>query len=86
MCSLTRCCSASAVPTAATDPREHSFGDDSRTAVRVHPLPGGRHHVGSVRPMSPTSSALKYWNVEANRYPQYDHVAVLVAEDITTAS
>ncbi len=27
---------------------------------------------------------LEYWDTERNRYPQYDHVAVLVAEDITS--
>jgi len=28
--------------------------------------------------------ALEYWDVERKRYPQYDHCAVLVAEDITS--
>lgn len=27
---------------------------------------------------------LEYWDLEKKRYPQYDHVAVLVAEDITS--
>ena len=27
---------------------------------------------------------LEYWDVERKRYPQYDHAAVLVAEDITS--
>jgi hypothetical protein len=27
---------------------------------------------------------LEYWDLERRRYPQYDHVAVLVAEDITS--
>jgi hypothetical protein len=27
---------------------------------------------------------IEYWDIEKNRYPQYDHVAVLVAEDITS--
>ena len=26
---------------------------------------------------------LEYWDVEKKRYPQYDHIAVLIAEDIT---
>jgi hypothetical protein len=26
---------------------------------------------------------LEYWDIERKRYPQYDHCAVLVAEDIT---
>lgn len=26
---------------------------------------------------------IEYWDLEKNRYPQYEHVAVLVAEDIT---
>jgi hypothetical protein len=28
--------------------------------------------------------AIEYWDIERNRYPQYDHVAVIVAEDITS--
>lgn len=27
---------------------------------------------------------IEYWDIEKNRYPQYEHVAVLVAEDITS--
>lgn len=27
---------------------------------------------------------LEYWDIERKRYPQYDHVAVIVAEDITS--
>lgn len=27
---------------------------------------------------------LEYWDVERRRYPQYDHVAVLIAEDVTS--
>jgi hypothetical protein len=27
---------------------------------------------------------IEYWDIEKGRYPQYDHVAVLVAEDITS--
>ena len=27
---------------------------------------------------------IEYWDVEKSRYPQYEHVAVLVAEDITS--
>jgi len=27
---------------------------------------------------------IEYWDIERKRYPQYDHAAVLVAEDITT--
>ena len=26
---------------------------------------------------------IEYWDVESKRYPQYDHVAVLIAEDVT---
>ena len=28
--------------------------------------------------------AIEYWDIERRRYPQYDHVAVIVAEDITS--
>jgi len=27
--------------------------------------------------------AIEYWDIERKRYPQYDHCAVLVAEEIT---
>lgn len=27
---------------------------------------------------------IEYWDIERKRYPQYDHTAVLVAEDITS--
>ena len=27
---------------------------------------------------------IEYWDIERKRYPQYDHVAVIVAEDITS--
>src|SRR3990170_5460068 len=27
---------------------------------------------------------IEYWDIEKSRYPQYEHVAVLVAEDITS--
>lgn len=27
---------------------------------------------------------IEYWDIEKSRYPQYDHVAVIVAEDITS--
>ncbi len=27
---------------------------------------------------------IEYWDVERKRYPQYEHVAVIVAEDITS--
>jgi hypothetical protein len=28
--------------------------------------------------------AIEYWDIERRRYPQYDHVAVIIAEDITS--
>ena len=27
---------------------------------------------------------IEYWDIERKRYPQYDHVAVIIAEDITS--
>jgi hypothetical protein len=27
---------------------------------------------------------IEYWDLEKKRYPQYDHIAVLIAEDITS--
>src|SRR5438128_12377441 len=27
---------------------------------------------------------IEYWDIERRRYPQYDHCAVLIAEDITS--
>jgi hypothetical protein len=29
---------------------------------------------------------IEYWDVERKRYPQYDHTAVIIAEDITRGS
>ena len=39
--------------------------------------------------LGPTDEAhiirtIEYWDIERKRYPQYDHCAVLVAEDITS--
>ena len=28
--------------------------------------------------------AIEYWDIERRRFPQYDHVAVVVAEDVTS--
>lgn len=28
--------------------------------------------------------AIEYWDIEKSRYPQYEHVAVIVADDITS--
>ncbi|WP_204342171.1 hypothetical protein [Micromonospora terminaliae] len=27
---------------------------------------------------------IEYWDIERKRYPQYEHVAVIVAEDVTS--
>ena len=27
---------------------------------------------------------IEYWDIERRRYPQYDHIAVIVAEDVTS--
>jgi len=27
---------------------------------------------------------IEYWDIERRRYPQYDHTAVIIAEDITS--
>lgn len=33
---------------------------------------------------SHTIRTIEYWDIEKNRYPLYDHVAVIVAEDVTS--
>src|ERR1700704_4732422 len=55
--------------------------------LRRHVLPTGRYEV-EVQ-LGPTDEAhiirtIEYWDIERKRYPQYDHCAVLIAEDITS--
>lgn len=40
-------------------------------------------HLGPTDP-SHIIRAIEYWDIEKKRYPQYDHCAVLIAEDITS--
>ena len=49
--------------------------DDRRYEVEVQLGPTDESHI--VR-------TIEYWDIERKRYPQYDHCAVLVAEDITS--
>jgi predicted transport protein len=38
----------------------------------------------SAQPMKHIIRTIEYWDIERKRYPQYEHCAVLVAEDITS--
>lgn len=49
--------------------------DDSRYEVEIMLGPTDPSHI--IR-------CIEYWDIERRRYPAYDHVAVLVAEDITS--
>lgn len=52
------------------------FGDDSGTRYEVEIQLGATDPSHIIR-------TLEYWDTERKRYPQYDHCAVIVAEEIT---
>lgn len=52
-------------------------GPDSNTRYEVEIQLGATDASHLVR-------TIEYWDIERRRYPQYDHVAVIVAEDITS--
>ncbi len=53
-----------------------SDGDSTRFEVEVMLGPTDPSHI--IR-------CIEYWDIERRRYPAYDHIAVLVAEEITIA-
>ena len=82
------------------DPSLLGLGDlDLRDSERTQPS-GGRLDLLLVDPISLTRyevelqlgavdeshliRTIEYWDIERRRYPQYEHVAVIVAEDVTT--
>lgn len=82
------------------DPSLLGLGDlDFRDSERTQPT-GGRLDLLLVDPNSLTRyevelqlgavdeshliRTIEYWDIERRRYPQYEHVAVIVAEDVTT--
>ena len=82
------------------DPSFLGLGDlDFRDSERTQPT-GGRLDLLLVDPNSLTRyevelqlgavdeshliRTIEYWDIERRRYPQYEHVAVIVAEDVTT--
>jgi predicted transport protein len=84
----------------AEDPSIIGLGDlDLRDKERTQPKAGrldllledtdsGRRYEVEVQ-LGPTDEShiirtVEYWDVERKRYPQYDHCAVIVAEDITS--
>lgn len=50
---------------------------DSKTRYEVEIQLGATDETHIIR-------TIEYWDIERRRYPQYDHVAVIVAEDITS--
>ena len=50
---------------------------DSRTRYEVELQLGSVDESHIIR-------AIEYWDIERKRYPQYDHIAVIVAEDVTS--
>ena len=84
----------------ATSPEILGLGDlQLRDIERIHPHAGrldilledsGCHkryevevQLGATDP-SHIIRTIEYWDIERKRYPQYEHVAVLIAEDITS--
>lgn len=53
------------------------FDEDNNTRYEVEIMLGATDPSHIIR-------TIEYWDAERRRYPGYDHVAVLVAEDITT--
>ncbi|XME01818.1 hypothetical protein QYZ88_014105 [Lachnospiraceae bacterium C1.1] len=53
------------------------FGDDDNNRYEVELMLGATDPSHIIR-------TLEYWDTERKRYPQYDHTAVIVAEDITS--
>ena len=53
------------------------FGDEDNNRYEVELQLGATDPSHIIR-------TLEYWDTERKRYPQYDHTAVIVAEDITT--
>jgi predicted transport protein len=84
----------------AADPSLLGLGDDLelRQKERIQPHAGrldllfqdseGRRYEVELQLGSTDEShiirAIEYWDIERKRYPQYDHCAVLIAEDITS--
>ena len=59
-----------------------------RLDLLLQDVDSGRRYEVEVQ-LGPTDEShiirtIEYWDIERKRYPQYDHVAVLVAEDITS--
>ena len=40
--------------------------------------------LGPTERVGTSSARIEYWDIEKRRYPQYEHVAVIVAEDVTS--
>jgi hypothetical protein len=84
----------------AADPSLLGLGDDLelRQKERIQPRAGrldllfqnseGRRFEAELQLGSADEShiirTIEYWDIERKRYPQYDHCAVLIAEDITS--
>lgn len=52
------------------------FGDDENNRYEVELQLGATDETHIIR-------SIEYWDIERKRYPKYDHVAVLIAENIT---
>jgi hypothetical protein len=67
--------------------REHIHPDAGRLDLLLQDSDGYRRYEVEIQLGSTDEShiirALEYWDIERRRYPQYDHIAVLIAEDIT---
>jgi hypothetical protein len=67
--------------------REHIHPGAGRLDLLLQDSDGYRRYEVEIQLGSTDEShiirALEYWDIERRRYPQYDHIAVLIAEDIT---
>lgn len=68
--------------------RERSQGKAGRLDLLFSDTEQSRHYEVELM-LGPTDAShiirtIEYWDIERRRYPAYDHVAVLVAEDVTS--
>lgn len=67
--------------------KERNHIGAGRLDLLLQDAEGGRYEVeiqlGATDP-SHIIRTIEYWDIEKKRYPQYDHTAVIVAEDITS--
>jgi hypothetical protein len=70
--------------------KERMHPQAGRLDLLLHEPEGGRRYEVEIQLGRTDEShiirTLEYWDIERKRYPQYEHVAVIVAEEITSGS